>query len=742
MKTNQADPLSIHEKREIFRQEIFYGSDESKSTIGSEILRLYDQLPEPFSQEFNEVLWLVEQAQLYQQQPSSMSLTDINQTLHNRKLISKRYITSFITSNITLSTYNALKFDHYKALSLVVITQLYIHGDHHPQILKLCNEIRQYAQGGRKKLVPQLPDLNNHNFPSLIQSLDKAIQDHDGIDKQQHHRLSYYRNPIRASYEDRPGIHRTVSTREFKQGRELSKSVPIPFDDSNEEFTAKIIEVSTQSKIKDNWHTEDNAQPDRSLSLISSKRFINRNRHINAMQARAINNTIVKNSMSLTCNINHILEFDIYCVLHECIEICKKDTEDAQVATALLLILFTGNSLSEVQQWKSSRSEASRHIIGVQRHLKLPSVKKLDKELQFLTKDLQLEYTLPLPLNLVSPLRSFTFKSIKHEDVKRLLSDIKSKHHLSLTLSSISQYMKQTLTKDGVDICLIELINGHTPHNEPARFYTSIKHNDLIDAYTTYSDHLVTLSQSDYLRDHHCVKKTGYIGSPFFIDEARLQWLFSQFTDYFRSIPSKSSSYYSEIYHNMLTIELQMILGLATGYRPVNDWFGTMKDIHLATGEYRIADKERNSEYSGRVVILPKVAIYKLKSYLKYCEYAQLHYSTANPTLSQRYHDAIHGSMAFCFYIDKGKIDATTPSSYSLHVDSILPFQPNWTRHYLRSYLHSQNIPDEICAAWLGHLHANQLPFSLFSQLNKKELIKISCLLQEHLSLLVGGEYE
>ncbi|RBW67021.1 hypothetical protein DS893_01225 [Vibrionales bacterium C3R12] len=734
----QLNDKTNDEKRAAFIDDLFYGSDDKKSAIADEILRLYALLPIAFLDEFDETLWLVKQAQYHQKQRNTVSLSSINKILHDRRLISKQEIASFITSSLTLSSYNALKFDHYKALALVIITQLYIHGDHPGQIENLCNEIRQYAQGRRKKLIPLLPELTRYDFSSLIEYFNELIQNNDGIDKQQHNRLTYYRNPIRSSYEARQGIHRNVGTREFKNSHELSKSKKQLFDDEQDIFTAQITEISTQSKSNDSWYSEDNIQPERSLSLVSSKHFVRYDRHLNGMRAHAINSSIIKNSMVLTCHISHVLQFDIGCLLKECIELIRYNSTKSEVATTLLLMLFTGNSFSEIKQWKAAKSPKTDHIIGIKREFKLPSIKKLDNELTFLLKDFQSEYCLPLPLNLISSLKNFNFNSINDNDIKCLLSDIKAKHQLSLNVSSISQYMKQTLIAENTDICIIELITGNDPQNESARYYTKISQNDFLDSYTQYCQHLNMLSQSDYLFDRYEIRNNGFLGSPFYIEEKRLQWIFQQFNTYFKKTAQEPKGYFSEPYHNMLVLELQMILGLSSGYRPVNDWFGTLNDIHLTTGEYRIADKERGSVYGGRVVILPLIAINRTRAYLQYCERAELHYNVSSPTLSLRYREARQGKSAFCFYIRKNKIDMCTPSSYAEQIDMIFPLQPNWTRHYLRSYLYSQGISGELIAAWLGHKYANQRPFGQFSQFKRSELIAISECLQLHLTTLLG----
>ncbi|MGP8305441.1 hypothetical protein [Vibrio sp. YIC-376] len=721
--------------------ELFYGSPENQSTIATEVLRLIDLLPATFREEFIEIQWLISQAKHFQKVPSTVSLSTLHKTLHNRKLVSKLDIAAFISSTLTLLSYDQDKFDFYKALTLIVVTELSIAGKHRAKIVKVCNEIRQYALGKRKRLIPLLPVPEQHDFQSLIEYFDQKIESDIKINKQQVAQLTYYRNPFRDSYNNRVGIRRKIGAREFKQGRNLTISKAQPFDESENEHHATVIELS--SKVNGSgWQSEDQGQPERSLSLISSKNFVQRDKYQNAMRARAINSRIVKNKMSLTCSINQVSEYDIRCVMSECISILRDNSDYKQVAaaTVILLMIYTGNSLDEINEWKSARSDGSHHIIGIKRRFKLPSTKKLDRQLLFLAKDFEVSYVLPLPLNLIASLDNFNFFASTGSDIKTLLSDIKKKYHLSVTSSSLSNFMKQTMIAQKNDVCVAELISAHDPQNEPARYYTAINANEFLTCYYQYCTYLSELSQSNYLVDLEKVTSQGVLGSPFFLETEYLQWWFEKLTEYFSSKVKDKADYFSAIYHNMRVLELQIILGLASGYRPVNDWFGSLKDIHISTGEYRIADKERGKSSGGRVVILPPIALTKLKQYLQFCEEAELYHSRFKPKLAQAYMEARGGERAFCFYIGRNGVEETTPSSYAEHIDSILPLPPNWTRHYLRSYLYSIGVHDELIAAWMGHQYAEILPFSQFSQLNRHQLTTISNYLQSHLCMLLGEE--
>lgn len=714
--------------KENFLNELFYGNSESKSTIATEVLHLLSVLPSNYSTAFSELGWLKDAAKEYEKYPTKKSLHSINQTLQNRKLISKLNISAFITVTSTLD-----KYLQYKALTLLVIARLSLIGEHRSKINALSNELRQYAQTNRKLLEPYLPSLNEYDIKNLIQTLTDTIEDEINTPKQQRQQLACFRNPLRDCYLERNGIHRNMGPREFKCGRTLTTSRTQKLDDTSEETLIQVAEISTGIKGKSSWQIEESLEPERTLSLVSSPHFVSRDRNINMMHARSINSAIMKSGMLLTCSINHVSKGEITLLIKRWISDlnCPKNSEHAK---ALILILMTGNTLEEVKKWTTAKNTITNSTIGVKRNFKLPSHKKIESDLSFLYSAIEIDYVLPLPLNVVSNLTSFRFRSVNDTNLKVYLSTIKK----GTTLSSISRYMKQYLTSEGVDICLIELINGHDPQNAPARFYTQIHYYDLLCTFKSYHQHLVSLSDSLDLTDVEQLRTSTLLGSPLYLNTHILKDVFAFFQTHLDHTNKEPHEQFSPAHHNLRVIQLQLLLGIVSGHRPVVDWFGTFNDIHFTTGEYRIADKERALDYSGRVIVIPDIVINKIQEYKAYCESAITFHANRSPDHSLRFKQAFDGDAAFCFYIEDDELEATKPSTYAAQIDQILPLQPNWTRHYLRSYLHEQGFSDELSAAWLGHKHANQLPFHQFSQLSRQHLDDIAQNLQQHISMLLG----
>jgi hypothetical protein len=396
-------------------------------------------------------------------------------------------------------------------------------------------------------------------------------------------------------------------------------------------------------------------------------------------------------------------------------------------------MLILGNSFNDISAAKVQMN--SRSVVGIKRQFKLPS-QKLRDEITPLTQSTYENYVLPLPLNLVDQLSNLRFKTIIDTDLTNYLSHLNKEHRLHLTLTKISGYLSQTLNTYGIDGVLVDLITGYLPQNRPARFYTHIPYWTLLGVYEKYVLHINAAGGNDFLRDkEEVLVSKKRLGSPLYINDSLLCSLFHHIEQELNSQLLNDITGYSESAHNLKLLKLQLILGFSSGYRPVEGWFGYTQDIHFPTGEYRIAEKERQLSYSGRVILLPPTALKALKSYFSYCEEACIHFANSEPLLSNRYRQSIDSLSPFCFYRHQGKIQEATPSSYAQHIDPIFPLQANWARHHLRSFLFERQINDEVIGAWMGHIHSNQLPFAQFSQLRRQELTTIQSLLETQLKL-------
>ena len=724
----------------IFFQSLFCLSVTENSAIANEVIRLCNLIQPQYLEFFNGRESLIKEAYNYLQNESA-TLKNVYQSLHRNHLLTLNYITAFVSAKVDSTSFFLDKYDQYKAISLLAIMQLSSRGDHKHS--PLCNELRQCALGNRQELIHSLPDISTLKLPSLISELNRLQHitepNNASISKQ----IGNIKTPLSYVFSNREKITHNVKPREFKKESELKFVQKQSWGDDNDTELIEIKELNFGATEKDSpyWsEEEERSSLSRTLTIVSSPKNISKSYGAQAIEARAINEKIRKKSMSLTCDIYHVTPYELHLLVSSCVKFLRDKSTFQEESQVILLMLLTGNSFTELTNSKAYRNSSGK-IVGIKRSLKLPSQQALN-ELQPLLSKITTDYPLLLPSNLLFRLTSFTFKAIKEGTLKAFISSLNKQYDVNLTLTKVSSYLTQVLKAHGVDCTVIDLITGYEINNQPARFYTRIPYTKLHTIFNRYQNHIGLAGETDYLYliaplDEELEQL--FLGSPLFIETPVLQALFSQIKTLIDNIPPGHSDYFSENTHNLRLLYLQSMLGLVSGYRPVDGWFGYIDDIHFATGEYRIAEKERVVGYSGRVVIIPKTVLLHIQQYIDYCEQGMIYFSHTHPALSVRYKQSTQADMPFCFYRHQEEIQEVSPSTYMLHINQIFPLPENWTRHYLRTLLFNHQVSDEIIGAWLGHIHSNQLPFAQFSQMNKQNLFKVRDILEEHLCLLLSG---
>jgi len=745
---NVADHFENKNQKNFF-DNLFNGIKEEDGAIADEVIRLCNLLQSEYRTYFVKVIEnLTTEANKHQcENPSK--LPDIYNSICNKRLLtSPAYIVrAFLAAKLDRVSYNLQKFEQYKALTLVVITQLSFKGEHKSKIEQVCNELRQYAKGNRETLAAYLPNILFKNFKEIINDLvnlelseklnktENKTETYSNVKNQ----ISRIRVPFQNVYNNLDGITRHVESKKFKKNGNLQITKANYLDDDLNTSVTVIKELTlTEHLNKNNISLEEElSSTSRTISLVTSTDFVNKSQATQAIKAKAINENIRKKSMNLTCNIYRMTPFELHHLVVDCIEKIQQKNETKNIAKAVLLMLLTGRSFEDITQLISYKNSQHK-ITGIKKKFQLPT-QVVREELKSLIREVSSDYVLPLPLNLVDKLKNFKFEDITSENIKQYLLQLNRKHDMHLSLNKVSSYLTQTLQGNGIDYSIIDLITSNDPKNQPSRFYTYVPYEHLITSFKQYIEHINIAGKTHYLQDLDTNIIKANMGSPLFINDSIVTSLLSLMQNEIYILEKKKNTYFSEQNHNMKVLLLQTVLGLVSGYRPVEGWFGVVNDIHFSTGEYRVAEKEKGIGYNGRVVLIPPTVLTIFKNFLEYCEESISYYGDKNIELLQRYNQSVDGSLPFCFYRYQDKIQEASPTSYAQHIDPIFPLQANWTRHYLRSFLFSQKINDELIGAWMGHIHSNQLPFAQFSQLSRKELTNIQTILEQQITKLLKG---
>jgi hypothetical protein len=726
-----------HKNIERFLKQLFPFDDSHNTLIATEVIRLCTIIREEYRDEFSEIPFLVSEAQKVQRPPASSNLHDIVISISNSKKLGVHYLPAFLSSNMLLTSYDRNKFDQYKALTFLSVARLSFIGTHQSKIEGICNDVRLFANGKRETMAAYLPDIEQLNFIQLVDAF-KTLVDEENEDrppKQVIDKLNHYRRPYESTLNHSDGYTRNVTSSEFKKSGRLEQGELKILDEEGEEGLFELIQFNESPKsTSHSWQKEDHhGESSRTTSVVNSYTQTQPSYATGVFCAHAIQARIEKKDMSLACDIDSATTYEIGALVRYCMEQINTKSNTLMPAKLLLVMLFSGSTHNQAKKLKSKRS-SRRKPVGFCRKHKLPSQKQRAELLPLLSKTTE-EFWLPLPQLVCQNLNSLTFSGVEEAELKELISHINKQHDTRLTLSKVSSYLRQKLSHENVDSTIISLLAGAPINTTPAVFYLQLSHGYLLQTYNRYLDflsHLTPNPSAFTLFDE--TPSISSLGSPLFLQTDVLSSLFSRLQSKLNLGQAKN-----EYFHNDITIYTQLVLAIASGYRPVTGWFGKITHLSMQTGDYWISDKESGIGDNSRVIKLPDIAIKILNNYLDYCKRRELQLANINPNLSLEYQRLLKGETHLFFYLRENQYEPCTPSNYTFFVDAIFPLQANWARHHTRSLLSTKRVDSSVINAWMGHMNQSKRSFHEFSTLTRQHMVTVSHILHEHL-LDIGVE--
>ncbi|OLQ81658.1 hypothetical protein BIT28_25770 [Photobacterium proteolyticum] len=703
---------------------------EALASLGAEIIRLAAILRQEYKCEFDELKFVVAEAHQRMISPPS-ALKDVFSSIKKEETLGIHYLPAFLSCELQRASYDKARFEQYKALTLIVSVRLLMMGRHEPAVKRVCDEIRLFSDGRRENLAAWLPNVLRHNFPSLIQELERLRTDTANNDKtkQVNNQLRKFHVSYRDSYEFKEGIIRNVSPKEFRKSGIVNSSSKQQLDDGDE-TVIELREISISSTESESWEKEEgDSGQTRKLSAVTFSALTAASYASRAMQAKVISNRLLKKKLSLSCDIYQASLFEIKILLKECIT--SLHTEDSDTAQLLIFMLIFGNQCAQIRAMRNKKHKGK--IAGVKRVHTLPSQKQRD-ELTPLLRKVDTSIIFPVPSLITESLRSLKFKNVTDADIKNYLQHINKKHETHITQTKISTFLSHKLKQEGIDPVLIELIKGSAPSELAALSYTQLESNSLLATYQRYLNFLSKISACQELSLTTNTLGNKIIGTPLAIDDKLLHQLFSALTERLEMLNSPDEQGFPASYHNLVTVHVQMILALSSGYRPVTGWLGKITDISLDTGQFWISDKENRLGDASRVIVLPPIALECIKQYTAFLNAAAFHLRNTDTPLCKRYREAASGQEHLFFYRSESHWDEVSPKTMAPIFDSIFPLPPNWHRHHIRTLLHQSNIHSELIAAWMGHADIGEASFAQYSSLNFNELYKIAEIINHHLN--------
>ncbi len=725
-----------------FREKLWALGDQYNISIAREIIRLCDLIVPKYRTDFREADWLVDQAKRKlastdNHQSNTKTLADALQYITQEKLLGVRHIPAFLASDLLLTSYDHDKFEQYKALTLLCIARLAFMGQHRSRIERICVDMRLFSRGERESLAAYMPDIHTLNFPQLVMAFQELVKEEDNPDLPPPtivNQLNHYRRPFEASLNYTDGILRRSGATAFNRINQLDISNTKFLEEDKGESLIEIREIAKlPTKNRQEWQKEDLSHDvDRSFSVVTTQSKNSNDYAVNALHARAINARIQKREMALSCDISNMTKFEVGVIINYCTSAIEKRVCDEDLAKALLIMLFTGNTLELVKKLKAKRNR-QRQLLGFQRNHKVPSQKQRP-EIQPLLAQFESSFWLPLPCIVCTNLKSLAFSDISENDLNNMLKIMNRKHGTHITMTKVTSYIQQLFAHENIDPVYSALIRGTAINEIPALYYTHLRSEQLIEQYLRYLKHLSKFYADDptILNHFYDRPKVEFYGSSLYFEESLLQTLFSSL--YKKIYQLIQNNYITDsTTHNLITLYTQLALSLSSGYRPVTGWFGKRNHINLDTGDYWISDKESGFGDNSRVIVLPQRMLILMHQYLNLCSMLAIAHSNISQALSHRYQQVLSSEEHLFFYIEENEIVECKPSTYSKQIDSIFPIQPNWARHHIRSLLLSKNIDTALISAWMGHYNQNKRALHSHSHLNRKQYRTIAELIDHYL---------
>ena len=704
---------------------------DSHSCIAQEIINLSQTLSYQYQLDFPELKTITSLAQLKISNTQipvdehKKSLTLIYQALVKNKQIEKYYFTAFIVSVMRSPSHDHQQFEHYKAITLLVCLKLYAMGSHESAIEKVCNEIRQWSLGKRNDLANNLPDVIDIDMKRLIDELDSKRKEKFEISKSSRveKQLSKIHVPYNNSFYYKDGILRSKRLRAPGTPPTTLIVNTIEFEGTDVD-TFQVTELTEVKAHQEVWANEEAAsERTKRQLLISIKNASDNGYAVQKLQAQAIGNQIQKNNLLLPCNINLATKFEIQTLLSYCMNpsiVCEK------TRSFLLASLTLGSSFERINQLNFNSVNNSLVIEHT-----LPTQKQRKPIIKLLTPT-KTTFFIELPYDITANLLNDLDDSTS-DKISKLLSTINKKHGTRLTTTKISSYLRFLLKKESIDPTIIALIQGETAKTNPELSYTHLSDLDVKQTYDRFLSYLERLCSKTTKIQFKCqinVREKSKIGSPLVMSDEVMSAFFKTLEINISAMSGSSSPQR----HNLVTYYVLFTLAISSGYRPVTGWLGKITDYNLLNLSLWISDKEILQSETGRLIILPKIALRILKRYLQYLKAGAVDASRVNLDISARYQQAITGEQHLFFFITDDAIEEVTPSTMAAHFDSVLPLPLNWHRHYVRSLLFKKEIHPELIAAWMGHAQLNEPAFTRFSSYSIGDLNKISNLINKKLT--------
>ncbi|MBE8232430.1 MAG: hypothetical protein HAW67_01755, partial [Endozoicomonadaceae bacterium] len=378
------------------------------------------------------------------------------------------------------------KYRSYQALIFLACLQLHILGQHNSLIKSSLREIRLIATDlNHVSLLDTLPSINEQkSLKQLIAEI--AILRKTDLESILSRGLGYIYNVLSQAVDLSKGIlrHRTPSFKPEKE--EDIELIEQPYSDDKD---ISVVELKAKKQSQECQFDET----DEPLDIQSGQTFrvhipstATNSLALKAIQGQRVVEQLTIRHQSHPCSINQCSDWDIQHLITDSIQYINSSNKDSKTATILLLILFTGRNLDQLQNAISQQNilqVVKQRPCIVLKH-NVPASKQKEELNSILLKTTEnLFLALPGQINITSIQHELAFSSDK---IRQLLDKINKRHQTRLTMGRIAGYLEHWYINQGRDRAEIALIKGALIRSRAALSYTNWDVKTVTDNYNLY----------------------------------------------------------------------------------------------------------------------------------------------------------------------------------------------------------------------------------------------------------------
>lgn len=640
---------------------------------------------------------------------SFTSLKIINKKIRTQELVSEKTLQMLLTSEPKRGQTES-KFQQYKSLIIASLFLQQLEKTDTKDSNFFAQEMRLLMTGKSSVVVNKLPDLKLHREANFQTEWDDLIRSKEA-NQSLHQRL---KSLLKAtlnflSFMPPEESKETTSSRPkwYKEGF-VKQTTKADFDDQTT-LQSFVSHIDIESIDEQDWNTldEDSLLVESSKQSLNTPTSITQDYELEKRKAKSVAANIVRQKLRLNCSTSQATKHEIETLLTYCL------SSNSQTSQYLLLMLFSGKDITKESKllWVKTSNVISGYIIEYE----LPTQKEIPfNEAKFITTTVEI----PLPTMEFQQYPRFPLSQEQTEKCKLAINNINKNHGTKITLSKVTEFFSQYLKQQNLDIIFDAVFSGADIRNCPALFYTQVSSSSLLriqEKYLALLNQFLLKRNVNFPMPNFNISTSQLLGSPIPLSEEKLKTMFNTMQEKIIKIVEEEPNCHkghlktgtSYLFHICYTVFVQTVITFSSGYRPVNDWGGTLKDYFVEEGMLWISDKEYIKGDNSRFIILPSIAIDILKQYVQYLENLNRNISPEHYKTKAKIKSILDGDEHLFFFFSqvdqpkRFKPKHTWSMQISLGETELL--QANWGRHQIRTYLHTQGIPTEYISAWMGH---------------------------------------